>query len=350
MPPYAQSQYYLHYSVLSPTLLETENVPRSAVDERIFRLFGAHCKIREENYPDFHAELKKHGRSDLSWKMDSCNESGIRLDCSEHYYDHAEIHPVPCLRRTCPTCGQQKMARAIERYQAINREAEAANERAGTDRVRFWTWTCRREEIINYRPVFKAFSTALRNWWRSTHGNSSPRRESGGLMCMEVGASGNVHAHGLIEGPFMRVKTARHTWRLCLAHQGLSGNRLEVKVVRDPGTIAEVIAYPLDPDKCKDLPERTLARVELALSGRRGGFDKHGHELTHIPAFRRMWTCGTWANFFPAIKHSGKCKVCGAPLTQFNDCNDLLGKPYHRGWFSDHENAEQHQQEFCSEV
>jgi hypothetical protein len=241
------------------------------------------------------------------------------------------------------------MARKIERYQGITREAEAANERAGSDRVRFWTWTCRTVPGEEFRPVLDAFSLTLRSWWSSTHGHNSPhRKEAGGLLCIEIGASGNVHAHGLIEGPFISATSVRGVWRGCLARYGLSGDRLEVKLVRDPGSIAEVIAYPLDPEKCKDLPERTLARVECALSGRRGKTDKYGHSITSIPSFRRMWTCGTWANFFPPVKHSGHCKICEAPLTHDPDLNDVLGKSYRRGWFSDHPQAQKHREEFCS--
>lgn len=322
---------YPCYSELSPPFL----------DPRIDVFFPPGSRLRESEFPIFHAFLKKHGRGDLSWKIDACAQGAHRLDCWE-LPQHTVMVPLSCGRRTCPDCGRRIMSESIRRYRGIMNIWSGAEAAQTSYRVRFWTFTCSHPRRMILKPIFESLSAAIRSWWRITHGNRSGFEDCGGLFSLECGISGNVHAHALIYGPFLRVEESRAAWGRALSRVGLSGNRIEVKPVTSEGGIIETIAYPLDPEKRKDLDEELLANIELSLSGRRAGVDKAGKELVAIPATRRQWCAGSWVGKFERVHSSFACPHCLAEsghisgMTVDPDLDFLHGKPYQRDYFRAH--------------
>ena len=323
------------FSSLDPS--ETE--PDDEYD-RVQRIFGNKTHIRRDDFPSFHQHLVDSGRDDLSWKMNACMMDAVRVDCRNSPYQHDFKHPIPCLRRTCPGCGKKMMSRAIARFSPyIDNIWEKREKACESPRVRMWTWTCRHGPDL--RDSLVRLGKALRSWWRTTHGDHSPHQgTAGGLICMEVGKSGNAHAHGIIDGPFLSAKFSRLKWKRALQNAGLSGSRLHIQPIHDHGAVAEVIAYPLDPGKLTSIPETLIADVEMALSGHHSRSSSSGAEIPGISSIRRLWTCGRWSLAFPNHLPHGECPKCGSGLTRDRDLNDILGPSFLRDFFNPDEQGE----------
>ena len=296
-------------------------------DCRIDTWFPPGAYLRENRYPAFHRELFKLGRYDLSWKMDACCCSAQRLDCWS-ILRHMAFVPVACHRRTCPECSRRRYHEDVSRYLPIERIAEHLDHIGGARRIRFWTFTCCHPPIINdYRPWFLNLTKAVRSWFHSTHDSSL----DGGLFSLEVGVKGGPHIHALISGPFLSVNFCSLKWSNALKRHDLPRGNVDVELSR-PGSILELVCYPLDPDKVVGLDETLLARIESGFSGSRA---------VHQPSIRRQWTMGTWSGAFPLKLSSKPCPDClsdghisGMTIDHDRDC--IHNKGYQRNWFIDH--------------
>ena len=324
------------YSELSPP----------STDGRIDFYFPPGSRLRVADYPRFHSFLRKHGRDDLSWKIDSCAQSARPLSCWDRL-SHSVMVPISCGRRTCPDCGRRIMAHNVRRFSPIVDIWEAAEKAQGDYRVRFWTLTASHPRKVILKPIFEAFVAAIRSWWRLSHGNRSGHPDCGGLFSLEVGDSGNVHAHALIYGPFFKTTYStrptpiRRMWGVALHRVGLEGSILDCRAVSGQGSITETIAYPLDPEKRKNLDEELLANIELSLSGRHASKSKSGVEIIAIPATRRQWCAGSWYQKFDVPAVGFVCPHCFRDhhiegMTTDPSRESINGKSYHRSWFVGH--------------
>lgn len=314
--------------------------------------------LREKEFPRFHQELLKYGRGDLSFKIDSCNIPGMRLDC-EYDPSHSVILAVSCHRRICPHCSKSEMSERITRYKDIADRTEPSGdgqEKYGY-RLRFWTFTELALPGKCLRKPALALSKAIHRWWRTMYGGGSkyqggPFEDVGGLFCIEVGEGWNVHAHALIFGPYHGIPDkpsrdpipqlydCRRIWIHSLKKAGWSGDRIHVEEVYDPkGSIVELISYPLNPEKRYNLDERLLAHIELGFSGRNA---RSKFNLPGIPSIRRYIAKGSWYNEFHKGSHKLLCNECFNNYKYNNmirepGYDDFLGRHFKRDYFDSQE-------------
>ena len=308
--------------VLSPQ----EKVPR--IDD----LFPDSSFLRIDKFPQFHERLVEQGRFDLSWKMNNCGLSGLRLDC-EYIPQHDQLIPIFCLRRTCPVCSKKAYKENLFLYKDLQNFIDLDI----SEKLRFWTFTCKHPRGIPLKPVMLKLQKAVRRWYRYTFGDQGTiGGRHGGVFTMEVGVKGGVHIHALILSRFLNISIARNLWIECLRKNNLEGHRIHVKKARGKESIAELIAYPLDPGKIKKLDENLLADIEIGLSGKRKTDFSES-----IPAIRRTWVTGEFFFTFKKKDHFGLCKECledkiysGLIREPSFDC--FKGKFYNRNFYKDH--------------
>lgn len=319
-------------------------------EDRITALWGDHVHLRVKEHPVYHETLHQAGRSDLSWKIDSCMNSGRRLDCPSHPSHSKREIPIPCLRRTCPFCARKMQLEIIARL--VPHLHRRVDELHGDRRVRMWTWTFQRQDRLGIRDQAERLLKSVRWFLRYTLGDRSrsPNNHCG-LLVLEISPNGLVHVHGILESKFLSERYFRKVWKIALKTECLHGHRVQALLMEpdDIGrSVAEVTAYPLDPGKnwrCGVVDEALVARIEVALSGRRAVPEKG---IDFISGLRRTFWIGGWHGLFPPRPSLSRCPDCGEPYTT-SAWDDIFGGSYHRGYFAvDVPFGPAHREEFVS--
>lgn len=290
------------------TIFITNELTVPFSNEIVQEFFPPGSFLRENKYTIFHKTLSRFGRGDLSFKLDSCTTSGMRLDCEEMPW-HDGFIPLRCNRRICPECSRFEMNSKINKYIKL---PEAVPEYKNY-KYRFWTFTIIAKKNQPLKQAIKAVSKAIHYYWLNVYGQKSkkrggPHQKAGGIFCIEVGEGWNVHVHALIYGPYhTNLKTLRLIWEKGIKKNWLGGHRIHVRPIDNiDSCIRELISYPLNPDKRIGLDENLLAHIELGFSGKNKSEYSPG-----IKGYRRYVEKGTFYNLIEKPHHNKQfCPFC----------------------------------------
>ncbi len=153
-------------------------------------------------------ELFRRGFGKDYMRFMDCEEKGYTLKCDDCGYERAKI--FFCGLRICPECARRFAGSLFHQIMDIVGEINANRKRGWS--IKLITLTLKKGEgwpdMHQLRAMVKAMGRYLPELW-----NSYLREDGAGAVAsMEIGPSGNVHAHLVYYGPFIPKKELSQRW------------------------------------------------------------------------------------------------------------------------------------------